>query len=107
MKIKNCGCEKGVFACQKHAHPETSNASYTPGPWRTHAFDVLAGDQIVAVIGTEEQGGVSFSEATRNAELIAAAPELLLAVKGYAQYLKLDGRESKELAALIAKAEGR
>lgn len=84
-------------------------SEHTPGPWRTHAFDILAGDQMVAVVGTEEQGGVSFSEATCNASLIAAAPELLAFIRMLVAGAESNAVEPMDLLeqakALIIKAE--
>jgi len=58
---------------------------HTPGPWRVNAHDICAGsDAVAGVYGTT---GYAPEEAQANARLIAAAPDLLAALR---LYVRLD-----------------
>jgi hypothetical protein len=94
------------------------NAKHTPGPW---IYDAQCIDPII--IATEDRetglarvqswsGTPSGEECIANARLIAAAPELLQALKGllaYTLHIMEPGDNAETLAAraAIAKAEGR
>lgn len=107
--------------------PETSAVSHTPGPWRsvfsemggydcmTHAFHVKAGNRIVATLdlGSYGQSPCDFTdrggwsdEASANAHLIEAAPQMLDALRHIA---KFSGDPVMEAVAngAIARAEGK
>lgn len=111
-----CGCEKDVFACREHAHPKPQ---HTPGltiefkntPITLNEYyEINRGLEtlcIVEKVDETESSDCFMGSDIANARLIACAPELLLAVEGYALYLKTDGRESTELAELINRAKGR
>jgi len=79
---------------------------HTPGPWRVNAHDICAGsDAVAGVYGTT---GYAPEEAQANARLIAAAPDLLAALKDVEEAWAGNGDMSMAVdAALlaIAKAE--
>lgn len=97
---------------------KNDKASFTPGPWvardTTEVFgmvDIMAGETWVAVA----QAGPDIAWAEANARLIAAAPELLAALKAMHKRFITESEwitasdealESVNIA-LIAKAEGR
>jgi len=93
-----------------------TKATHTPGPWRKgdHPFDIVAGEYtVVATVASDRQGlnrGREVSEA--NARLIAAAPELLQALRGliglHDDPTPYDSATTISVARVaIAKAEGR
>ena len=99
---------------------KSSITRYTRGPWRTRVpvtpiTKLAADDRMVlarAFDGSERaivdrvRGGTP-EQANANALLIAAAPDLLEALKDWQNYdLTLEARQNKAIAA-IAKAEGR
>lgn len=88
--------------------------TYTPGPWQAVRDDchfgslstVIAGNMIVQVGGSKS----SVEEMEANARLIAAAPDLLAALKeAFAAPERLYKSEAfmNRVAGVIAKAEGR
>lgn len=96
-------------------------STHTPGPWKVHpyrngkigpynmAIDVGPAGRMVAQICGEFEKPVAGDEAEANARLIAAAPDLLTALK--ALVIATDGhpgsvRQRDEARAAIAKAEG-
>jgi len=90
-------------------------SKHTPGPWRTTGLNVRSGDALVAVIvdhWADEKTPEPEKEA--NARLIAAAPDLLDALKtmvmAFHTYApKTDGAEYNcviEAHAAITKAKG-
>src|SRR3989442_1607338 len=103
------------------------SAQHTPGPWaatadgRIPVLVVSPASQIgIAIIGNGLNGGpLDFKEVAANARLIAAAPELLEALKAlldcgpdhcdYPSRCGLSGNDERVIRAraLIAKAEGR
>jgi len=96
---------------------DTTIAMHTPGPWTCHvvidgARDLSSQDiQPTYAINknslTPSWPVVSRAEAAANARLIAAAPDLLAALKNFQNYdLTLEERQNAAIAA-IAKAEGR
>lgn len=89
-----------------------TTSGFTPGPW-TYAgrlgYGHLIDPNIAVAYGGKTSGKSDSGEA--NAHLIAAAPDLLAAAKNlmastYAENYRLIS-PFKELAAAIAKAEGR
>lgn len=54
---------------------------HTPGPWAACTFQVMAGRDKIAHTGMGNLGPARSHEAEANARLIAAAPELLVALK--------------------------
>ena len=66
--------------------------THTPGPWNAETFCVWAGDKYVAATQT----GIPEEEQQANAKLIAAAPELLEALKAAKQYLAFHSSEGCE-----------
>lgn len=93
-------------------------SKHAPGPWRTqpwpHERECMGADLgAMAVVGADGispavvWGGLESSEA--NARLIAAAPDLLEALKYARMYVETEGPEDEleMVDAAIAKAEGR
>jgi hypothetical protein len=96
----------------------TMNANHTPGPWIVARYDY---DRGVAAIETKERGvdlpdqgnwvadvcAVGADDA--NARLIAAAPDLLAALKAIQDdpCVAMDLRLLTQMESAIAKAEGR
>lgn len=91
---------------------------FTPGPWTVVLAKgsyqrpalVMAGDKTVAsCLGNQlEPEATSIGEATANARLIAAAPDLLALAEGVAEYFAgTDAPLGERARAAIAKAEGR
>lgn len=95
----------------------SGSVAHTPGPWTTHEW----GDAAIQIIGPSDEeiadldGDPEGWEArAANARLIAAAPELLAALKDAARWINLlpaeirDGSIMPEkLAEVIARVEGR
>lgn len=83
---------------------------YTPGPWKRILFEIWTPDTKVATVSWNRTKSRTTSLA--NARLIAAAPEMLAALKLIEPVLADDRNgELSDLAAMasaaIAKAEGR
>lgn len=90
---------------------------HTPGPWMLNGWDVVQRDctdkfpALAAILIGD--GNLCMEEINANASLIAAAPELLAALKEARDYLAEffeEGREHRVVVAAdaaIAKAEGR
>jgi hypothetical protein len=97
--------------------------AYTPGPWRaiagwpSHIWHVLLADRETEIIVARGDGdSMSNEEVAANARLVAAAPDLLAALKEVAEgceYRLRKGEDSGDRHTLglcrtaIAKAEGR
>jgi hypothetical protein len=91
---------------------------HTPGPWEARTFLVVGGkrfsDRICHVGSSTSLGPSRSDESVANARLIAAAPDLLEAIKALSAsiFAPDDGRSPELSAALrmtvsaIAKAEG-
>ena len=98
--------------------------THTPGPWRflensvitdcpnlkmnrTHGYG--CGNNFIASLNDGEYHEYSNAvEQAMNGHLIAAAPDLLLALKMAQFWLDIDGRyDMQQINAAIAKAEGR
>jgi hypothetical protein len=101
------------------------NTQHTPGPWQVHTYYVarhgitaqLVPYRLATVIGAFDQvdNNVPGPSCEANARLIAAAPELLAALRDTLEWLregKVDGVGFDEqqvvdtISAAIAKAEG-
>lgn len=91
---------------------------HTPGPWELDRQSVIGGEVFrvhkseTRFVATINAIGNAYSENLANAQLIAAAPELLEALKETFQTLtnivgNADYPKAKEWAELIAKAEGK
>ena len=81
-------------------------AEHTAGPWTVHkgqsCYHVISQGSVFST------GCISFDgNGLANAHLIAAAPELLAALKIAEELLERNGVTRPEIAAAIAKAEGR
>ncbi len=89
--------------------------SHTPGPWKTGPInyaDVYAADgELVALVPKRfDENEEIFPETLANARLIAAAPDILRALKyvrNYAHVADLSEETMQSMDAAIAKAEGR
>lgn len=90
--------------------------SHTPGPWTIHGwgdgdYEVNAASETVCNVPGFDDETVDVDKAEDNARLIAAAPELLAALKQCLLRLRVDCEEDSDLRedaeAAIAKAEGR
>lgn len=88
-----------------------SKHTFTPGPWKFRDGYILANGEALKVIGVQVPitVGPSRLEAIHNARLIAAAPELLAALKE--ALAALNGAPNTvglhdQISAAIAKAEG-
>lgn len=89
-------------------------SEHTPGHWHASGYAVFAGKNCIAVCDTDNSKPERYDA---NARLIAAAPEMLEALRGLANALEMEpgprgvmdlvpGAIEKARAA-IAKAEGR
>ena len=93
---------------------------HTPGPWEVkgpsqngHCRRIFAGDEYVAIVGGSDQ---PMKTIRSNADLIAAAPELLAAIKDFlgnacrpnddGKYDDMFDDSRKRLWQIIRKAEG-
>ncbi len=101
----------------------TSTVKHTPGPWRASGDEVLAGNErpltIAICDGGPRRNNVPSLEACDNAHLIAAAPDLLAALRealyfgigsgmfGEASFSPKGREITNRIRAAIAKAEGR
>ena len=95
----------------KHTHMKTE---HTKGPWRTEGWENLVVNSADGQTMTLAAGGkdASLDELKANARLIAAAPELLAALKAIADYVAvMHGHRGGDILqyaiAAINKAEGR
>lgn len=94
-----------------------AEASHTPGPWWASGTEV--GTVPMMAVKIAKVSGSNYAEATANACLIAAAPDLLAALKAAQKDLETVEREMSGIApeavspalplirAAIAKAEGK
>jgi len=99
-------------------------SKHTPGPWKftggyAPAVKTQTGHHICGgILGIPDQiGGYSLAECSANARLIAAAPDLLAALKDWQELRDSEGddgrdvvewieRVERQMRAAIAKAEG-
>lgn len=90
-------------------------SKHTPGPWKQHLVDetlIVASDRTTVASTSIDYDKAETAEA--NARLIAAAPELLEALKIARDYIGANlgtyaqaGADFDKVSAAIAKAEGR
>jgi len=84
--------------------------SHTPGPWTAHGCTLYAGPNRIAQTWDAEYDGLPTPEMEANAQLIAAAPELLEALKWaleqIADDLSPDHQESFDAAFAVATRAG-
>jgi hypothetical protein len=91
-----------------------SAAAHTPGPWSTGGHDIKAqyGNILVGcVFHMLQEGGSQDKEAIANARLIAAAPDMLAALKMLREIddaygFDLDEPQRDQMHDAITKAEG-
>lgn len=86
-------------------------SKHTPGPWRTHGSYIYAPDGAILAVVHNPGARLSDYPLVPNRDLIAAAPELLEALKAVAPYFEgehaYDHPHCVQLRDAIAKAEGR
>ncbi len=87
---------------------------HTPGPWTATRWRVCAEEPFRYITDTANNKASRTEENEANARLIAAAPELLAALKGMVEHLlddRSDGRDEENALSsamgAIAKAEGK
>jgi len=81
---------------------------HTPGPWASEGFEQVAGNGVFyggLIVGDNGETVVAQCVMPRNASVIAAAPELLEALKLALSIIGF-GKEHDAISAAIAKAEG-
>ena len=83
--------------------------SYTPGPWREHSHRQIGPDagivcEVWSAIGESDADRIAQADA--NARLIAAAPDLLEALRCACNYIDKLGGTSSPYRALLARATG-
>jgi hypothetical protein len=101
----------------------TTKAQHTPGPWNygkaaNSKYYVFGGDGLPVIVPNASATNRPKPEMEANAQLIAAAPELLSALKQFKKLRGIPGKETTpewhlafkntwaEMEAAIAKAEG-
>jgi hypothetical protein len=99
-----------MTADAKPVSPVT-NAQHTPGPWKAEifnsgAFDIRPFGRDSFIIAGRNANEYRNAECVANARLIAAAPEMLAALKE-ARSIPLPPRITDLVYAAIARAEGR
>jgi hypothetical protein len=81
-------------------------STHTPGPWRTTGVNVRAGDALICyAMNHHANAETPESEKLANARLIAAAPDLLLALERLAHPMA-DDEDLDYARGIIAKAKG-
>lgn len=102
--------DRGEHDAEPTVTRDSSRVSHTPGPWSLRDdFDVV--DAYGAVVAeTVSEGNVSEHEQAANAQLIAAAPEILAALRDMISEWSVLGRINTETwdraRDASAKAEG-
>lgn len=89
--------------------------THTPGPWYAEGSDIGSAENItvgVAIAGRTDDGYISHAQVQANANLMAAAPDLLDALKDALDVMGDWGADGDPAwagvaKAAIAKAEGR
>jgi len=103
--------EKGGFDLIME-NKENANSKFTPGPWRRSAFEddwAIRGAKCDRVIA---RPNCNFDDASANAALIAAAPEMYALLNNILNDLETDGTISlndnaaNDIRMLLAKARG-
>jgi len=86
-------------------------AKYTPGPWTTRDTEIIATQfsECIAIVQYPGHGANEEAEGLANAHLIAAAPDLLVALENVLRRSGVDLQQDQcdEIRAAIAKAKGR
>lgn len=93
-------------------------AKHTPGPWKAYRFSDKGGVARIAIVGAQPSSLIvaktcaAEGEDEANARLIAAAPELLEALRGLLQaespdYVQSWGIAREQALAAVAKATGK
>jgi hypothetical protein len=75
--------------------------SHTPGPWRVSDFDhteIIMNDLAGTYIAGVRDEAIPYEEARANARLIAAAPELLAALKDARETIERDAQRLRACA---------
>jgi len=88
-------------------------ANHTPGPWRlsdgSPDVGVVTDEKLIAMVTNDEDSPMDVDEQLANSRLVAAAPDLLAALRRLLAR-SFDGDDydaTSEAEAAIAKAEGR
>lgn len=100
----SCGAAQGTL--------EPKEIRHTPGPWRISDFERLAGEDSRCIMGADGFAvawidGSTIKEHEADARLIAAAPDLLDALKEVVRISDRKHNAWDKAHAAIAKAEGR
>jgi hypothetical protein len=93
---------------------ESTMTTHTPGPWEAqyqpfspaHTIGKRAANGSLDLIADLKDSVAQLDERHANATLIAAAPELLKALKLAHTWMTHEGKESRVVADAINKAEG-
>ncbi|MGT3569130.1 hypothetical protein ACVQH5_29455 [Klebsiella pneumoniae] len=80
----------------------TDTATHTPGPWTVNDVSIESEGGLIALAYKRGKGSMK-----ANARLIAAAPELLDALKYARRFLRGPDHDVDYVDGIIAKAEGR
>jgi hypothetical protein len=86
--------------------------SHTPGPWENDGNDIWAGDHLIATVSGDQNGLFANPSRLADSALIAAAPELLDALRDALDVMGDWGEDgdpewANVARAAIAKAEGK
>lgn len=93
-----------------------SEQQHTPGPWRQVGREIWAGNELVGRSTADPDDAGTFGRKIADAVLMAAAPDLLAALRGMVGLVQLIEAREPELKtnhrfvdalAAIAKAEGK
>ena len=97
---------------------QTQQTAYTPGPWNEYGANVIGsnGVRIAHTFEITHRGSSGVHEEDANGRLIAAAPELLAALRDLVRIMDQNchltveriarGAEAQDARAAIAKAKG-
>ena len=84
---------------------EMNETTYTPGPWQACGCTIYAGDKRVGQTWDADYDGLPTLEMEANAQLIAAAPNLLWALRKALPHIE-DQDAYNYAREMIAKARG-
>jgi hypothetical protein len=91
----------------------TNQPQHTQGPWYAHTTFISGETDNIAIAQCSYRGEVDLDEAMANAQLIAAAPDMLEALEGVLHHNdgvkeahKLPNSLIREIVAALAKAKG-
>jgi hypothetical protein len=82
-------------------------AKHTPGEWKASGNGVHVGGRCVAVADFRRGDEDGYKLACAHARLIAAAPDMLAALKDIFGFLRAHGYDTDLVKSVIAKAEGK